>query len=458
MWKYLKMSKPLVKCKEIVERDRRVISQACRMAYYPLVVSKAEGTRIWDVDGNEYLDFLSGAAVTNIGHCHPEVVKAIEDQAHRLIHNTLGYSYYELPVTLAEKLICLTPGKFSKRVSFSLSGSDANDGAMKLARAATGRPKILSFLGSYHGTTYGALTLSGVGLNMKRRLGPLVPDVYHVPYADCYRCYFGLEYPSCNMRCIEYIKTVLEMLIPPDETAAFILEPIQGDAGVVIPPREFWSKIKRLCEEHGILFMDEEVQTGFARTGKMFAIEHWGIEPDAVISAKPVASGLPLGIIVSRSEFMERWAVPAHLFTTQANPVVCAAAVATINVIERDNLVDRACRMGEIAMKRFTEMKDRFDLVGDVRGRGLLIGVDLVKDRETKVPARKEAMKVAWRAWEKGLVMISFGRHGNVLRVAPPLTIGEDELETALGIVEESIADVTKGRVPDSVLKGMSAW
>lgn len=452
------MSKPLVKCKKIIERDRRVISQACRMAYYPLVVSKAEGTRIWDVDGNEYLDFLSGAAVTNIGHCHPEVVKAIEDQAHQLIHNTLGYSYYELPVVLAEKLIRLTPGEFSKKVSFSLSGSDANDGAMKLARAATGRPKILSFLGSYHGTTYGALTLSGVGLNMKRRLGPLVPDVYHVPYADCYRCYFGLEYPSCNMRCVEYIKTVLEMLIPPDETAAFILEPIQGDAGVVIPPREFWSEIKRLCEEHGILFMDEEVQTGFARTGKMFAIEHWGIEPDAVISAKPIASGLPMGVIVSRSEFMERWTAPAHLFTTQANPVVCAAAVATINVIERDNLVDRACRMGEVAMKRFAEMKDRFDLVGDVRGRGLLIGVDLVKDRETKVPARKEAMKVAWRAWEKGLVMISFGRHGNVLRVAPPLTIGEDELETALGIVEESIADVTRGRVPDSVLKDMSAW
>jgi 4-aminobutyrate aminotransferase len=452
------MLKPLVKCKKIIERDRRVISQACRMAYYPLVVSKAEGTRIWDVDGNEYLDFLSGAAVTNIGHCHPEVVKAIEDQAHQLIHNTLGYSYYELPIVLAEKLIRLTPGEFSKKVSFSLSGSDANDGAMKLARAATGRPKILSFLGSYHGTTYGALTLSGVGLNMKRRLGPLVPDVYHVPYADCYRCYFGLEYPSCNMRCVEYIKTVLEMLIPPDETAAFILEPIQGDAGVVIPPREFWLKIKRLCEEHGILFMDEEVQTGFARTGKMFAIEHWGIEPDAVISAKPIASGLPMGVIVSRSEFMERWTAPAHLFTTQANPVVCAAAVATINVIERDNLVDRACRMGEVAMKRFAEMKDRFDLVGDVRGRGLLIGVDLVKDRETKVPARKEAMKVAWRAWEKGLVMISFGRHGNVLRVAPPLTIGEDELETALGIVEESIADVTKGRVPDSVLKEMSAW
>ena len=452
------MSKPLRRCREVVERDRAVLSQACRMAYYPLVVSRAEGSRIWDLDGNEYLDFLSGAAVNNVGHCHPEVVKAIGDQAKRLIHNTLGYSYYELPVTLAERLVRLTPGRFPKRVAFSLSGSDANDGAMKLARIATGRPKILSFLGSYHGTTYGALTLSGVGLNMKRRFGPLVPEVYHVPYADCYRCYFGLEYPSCGLRCVEYIRTLFEMLIPPEEVAALIAEPIQGDAGVVIPPREFWPEVKRLCEEHGILLMDEEVQTGFARTGKTFAIEHWGIEPDAVISAKPIASGLPMGVIVSRKELMESWSTPAHLFTSQANPVVCAAALATLDIIERENLAERARRLGEATMKRFREMKERFDLIGDVRGRGLLIGVDLVRDRETREPARKEAMKVAWRAWERGLVMISFGRYGNVLRIAPPLTIGEDELEAALGIVEASIEDVVAGRVPDSVLREMSAW
>lgn len=452
------MSKPLRKCREVVARDREVISQACRLAYYPLVVSKAEGTKIWDVDGNEYLDFLSGAAVTNIGHCHPDVVKAIRGQARRLIHNTLAYSFYELPVLLAEKLIRLTPGDFPKRVSFSLSGSDANDGAMKLARAATGRPKILSFLGAYHGTTYGALTLSGVSLNMKRRLGPLVPEIYHVPYADCYRCYFGLDYPSCGLRCVEYIKTLFEMLIPPDEVAAIILEPIQGDAGIIVPPKEFWPEIKGLCEEHGILFIAEEVQTGFARTGKMFAIEHWRVDPDAIISAKPIASGLPMGVIVSRKELMERWSVPAHLFTSQANPVVCAAAVATLGVIEREKLVERARLLGEVAMERFMEMKDRFDLIGDVRGRGLLIGLDLVTDMEKKEPARKEAMKVAWRAWEKGLVMISFGRHGNVLRIAPPLTIAEDELETALGIVESSIEDVSEGKVPDSVLDEMSAW
>ncbi|MFQ6052746.1 MAG: aspartate aminotransferase family protein [Candidatus Bathyarchaeia archaeon] len=452
------MSRPLKRCMEVVDRDREVISPASRIAYYPLVVSRAEGCRIWDLDGNEYLDFLSGAAVNNVGHCHPRVVEAIEAQARRLIHNTLGYSYHELPVALAERLVELTPGRFPKRVAFGLSGSDSNDGAMKLARAATGRPKIVAFLGSYHGTTFGALTLSAISLKMRRRLGPLVPEVYHVPYADCYRCYFGLEYPGCGLRCVEHIRTVLEMLIPPDEVAAFILEPIQGDAGIVIPPEEFWPEVKGLCEENGILFMDEEVQTGFGRTGRMFAVEHWGVEPDAVLSAKPLASGLPIGVIVARRELMESWPAPAHLFTTQANPVVCAAALATLEVIKRENLLERAQRRGEEAMKRFREMEERFDLIGDVRGRGLLIGVELVEDRETKEPARKEAMKVAWRAWERGLVMISFGRYGNVLRVAPPLTIEEEELEAALGIVEASIEDVVKGRVPDSVLQEMRAW
>ena len=452
------MSKPLPKSMELVSRDREVLSPASRITYYPLAVSRAEGSRIWDLDGNEYIDLLSGAAVNNVGHCHPEVVQAIKVQAGRLVHNTLAYSYYELPVILAEKLVQLTPGAFPKRVAFSLSGSDANDGAMKLARAATGRTKIISFLGSYHGTTFGALTLSAITPKMKRRLGPLVPGVFHVPYADCYRCYFGLEYPSCSLRCLEYIQTLFDMTIPPDEVAAFILEPIQGDAGVVIPPDEFILEIKELCEENGILFIDEEVQTGFARTGMMFAVEHCAIVPDAIIAAKPIASGMPMGVIIAKKEVMEGWSAPAHLFTTEANPVSCAAALATLDIIEKDRLADRAQRLGQTVTKRFIEMEEGLDLIGEVRGKGLLIGVDLVRDRKTKKPARQEAMKVCWRAWEKGLIMISFGRYGNVLRIAPPLTISEDDLESALGIVEASIKDVMKGDVPDSVLIEMDAW
>jgi len=452
------VSRPLVKCHEVVARDRAILSQACRLAYYPLVVDRASGARIWDLDGNEYIDFLSGAAVTNIGHCHPMVVKAIEDQTKRFIHNTLGYSYYELPVKLAEMLVNLTPGRFKKRVSFSLSGSDANDGAIKLARSATGRQKVVSFLGSYHGTTYGALTLSASALGLKRRLGPFLPEVYHVPYADCYRCYFKLEYPDCGLQCVEYMRTLFRLLIPADEVAGIILEPIQGDAGVVIPPREYWPEVKEICEDNGILFIAEEVQTGFGRTGRMFAIEHWNVEPDAIISAKPVASGLPMGVIISKAELMETWSPPAHLFTTEANPVVCAAAIATLDVLEREKLVSRAADLGEAVVKRFEEMKQRFNLMGEIRGKGLLIGVELVRETKNRTPARSQALKVCWRAWEKGLIMISFGRYGNVLRIAPPLTIGRDELEKALEIVEESIEDVAKGKVSDSVLKEMSAW
>lgn len=428
------------------------------MAYYPLAIERGEGSRVWDLDGNEYIDFLTGAAVNNIGHCHPEVVKAVREQSEKFIHNTLGYSFYELPVLLAEKLASLTPGRFSKRVSYSLSGSDANDGAIKLARSATGRQKIVSFLGSYHGTTYGALTLTASALGLKKRLGPLLPEVYHIPYADCYRCYFGLEYPDCGLHCIEFIESLFKILIPPEEVAAFILEPIQGDAGVVIPPKEFLLEVKRLCKENGILYVDEEVQTGFGRSGKMFAIEHYGIEPDVLIAAKAIASGLPMGVLISRSELMEEWAVPAHLFTAEANPVVCAAALATINVIERERLFEKACETGERIKERFKEMEESLEIIGDIRGKGLLIGVDLVKDAKSKSPARQEAMKICYRAWEKGLIMISFGRFGNVLRIAPPLNIKPNELEKALDIIEESIVDVVEGRVPDSVLGEMSAW
>jgi len=450
--------KPIERCKALIARDREIISPATRISYFPLAVSRAEGSKVWDLDGNEYLDFLSGAAVTNIGHRHPRVVQAIREQLERFIHNTLAYTYYEVPALLAEKLAEITPGRFPKRVAYGLSGSDANDGAIKLVRSATRRLRILSFLGSYHGTTLGALTLSGISLNMRRSLSPLVPEIYHVPYPDCYHCYLGLQYPDCGLACVEYIRELFRILIPPEETAAFILEPIQGDAGVVIPPSEFWRELRALCDDHGILLVDEEVQTGFGRTGRWFAIEHWGIEPDVILTAKAIASGMPLSAIISRSELMETWSVPAHLFTAEANPLCCAAALATIEVLEEERLPERAERVGRTALKRLGEMMEDHDLIGDVRGRGLLIGVDLVRDRKTREPAREEALKVSWRAYEKGLILISFGRFGNVLRIAPPLTVSEKELEEGLGIVEESIDDVEKGKVPDEVLKQMTGW
>jgi len=440
----------------VVEEDKRYISPSMRIAYYPLAVAKAEGAKVWDVDGNEYIDFLCGAAVTNIGHRHPRVVSAIKEQCDKFIHNTLAYSYYELAVELAKKLGEITPGSFPKKVAYGLSGSDANDGAIKLARSYTGRTKIIAYLMSYHGTTYGAISLSGITLRMRRRLGPFLPEIYHVPYPDCYRCLFKLSYPECGLHCLDYIETLMETIIPPEETAAVFIEPIQGDGGVIVPPDEYLPRLQKLCRDHGILFVDEEVQTGFCRTGRWFAANHWNLEPDIMIIAKAFASGMPISALIAKDEIMDSWEAPAHLFTAEANPLSCAAALATIGVMEEERIAERAERMGEYAMKRFREMMDEHELIGDVRGKGLLIGVDLVKDRRTKEPAREETLKVDWRCWEKGLILIHFGK--SVLRIAPPLTISQEELDRGLNIIEEAITDVEKGRVPDEVLKLMIGW
>ncbi len=448
--------KNIARCEQIAAEDAKYLSPVVRIKYYPLVVARCEGSKVWDVDGNEYIDFLSGAAVTNVGHRHPKVVQAIKEQCDKFIHNTLVYCYYELAIELAKKLVQITPGSFPKKVAYGLSGSDANDGAIKLARSYTGRKKIIAFLGSYHGTTYGALSLSAITLRMRRKLGPFLPEIYHVPYPDCYRCPFKLEYPNCGLYCLDFIEKLLDTVIPPEEVAAMILEPIQGDAGVVIPPDDYLPKLAELCRSHGILFIAEEVQTGFGRTGKWFAIQHWGVEPDVMIMAKAIASGMPLSALVARSEIMDSWEAPAHVFTTEANPLCCAAALATISVIEEEKLYERAARLGEHAMKRFREMMEEHELIGDVRGKGLMIGVDLVKDRKTKEPATKETLKVDWRCWEKGLILIHFGK--SVLRIAPPLTISEEELDRGIDIIEEAIADVEAGRVPDEVVKKMVGW
>lgn len=445
-----------MRSKEIVERDHRVLSPALRLKYYPLVVARARGAKVWDVDGNEYIDFLSGAAVTNVGHNHPKVVEAISRQLQEFIHYASLYMYYELPVKLAEELAKITLGNFPKRVAYGLSGSDANDSAIKYARAFTRRPKIISFFNSYHGQTYGATSLSAVTIRMSRRIGPLLPEIYHVHYPDCYRCPFKLECPECGYYCIDYIEKMFKVLIPSDEVAGIFVEPIQGDAGVIVPPELYHRKLKELCEKYGILFVAEEVQTGFARTGKWFAMQHFGVNPDLTIMGKAIAAGMPLSALIGKGEIFESMEGSMHFYTTQAHPLSCAAALANIEIIREERLAERANRLGGIAMKRFSEMMEKHELIGDVRGKGLLIGVDLVKDRGTKEPARKEALKVDWRCWEKKMILTHFG--ASVLRIAPPLTISEEELEKALTIIEEAITDVEKGKVPDSVIQQMAGW
>lgn len=446
----------LEKCLAIVNADKEVLSPASRMPYYPLAVASGHGSTVVDADGNEYLDLLASAAALNTGHAHPKVVKAVQEQVARFIHYTPAYMYHEPLVRLAEALVRVTPGNFPKQVAFGLTGSDANDGAIKLARAYTGRPKIISFIRSYHGSTYGSITLSAISLNMRRKIGPLLPEVEHIPYPDCYRCPFGLTHGSCGTQCLEYVRFAFANYIPPDEVAAVIMEPIQGDAGIVVPPVEYVKGLVELCREHGILFVSEEVQQGFGRTGRWFGIEHFGVEPDMLILGKAIASGMPLSALVAKKEIMQAWEAPAHLFTTGGNPVSCAAALATIEVIEEENLVERSRTLGEQAMARFKEMAQRYGLIGDVRGRGLSIGVDLVTDRNTRERAYKETAKVCYRAWEKGLLLSFFSN--SVLRIQPPLVITDAELERALGIIDEALADVTAGRVPDEVLETVKGW
>lgn len=440
----------------IIERENRTMSYTTRVPYYPLVVDKARGAIVTDIEGNEFIDFLSSAAVINTGHNHPRVVKALNDQINKFIHYTPAYMYHEPHIKLAEKLTEITPGSFEKRVAFGLSGSSSVDGAIKAARCFTKRNKIISFLRSYHGTTYGALSVSGYGTEMRRKMEPLIPEVEFILYPDCYRCLSNQEYPSCNLTCLRYFENLLETVIPSDEVAAIILEPIQGDAGIIIPPQEYYDRLMQICRNNGILIIADEVQTGFGRTGKMFACEHFGIEPDIIVMGKAIASGMPLSAIVARKEIFESWSAPVHFFNTAGNAISCSASLATIDVINDEKLIDNANVQGMYIMDRFKLLMERHECIGDVRGEGLLIGVDIVKDRKTKERDVDKTAKICWRCWEKGLILAFFS--GSVLRVAPPLCLSREEAEKAMDIIEEAIAEVEEGIVPDEVLEQIKGW
>lgn len=444
------------KCLKLVKDDEKIISPSSRMPYFPLVIKRGYGAVIEDIDGNEFIDLLSSAGALNAGHSHPKVVEAIVNQVKNFIHYTPVYSYHEPLVKLANDLAEITPGDFKKRVAFGLSGSDANDGMIKLARSYTGRSKIISFIQAYHGATYGAISLSALSLNMRKKIGPLLPDIHHIPYPDCYRCIFGQKEESCNMECLKQLEIAFEYYIPAEEVAAVIMEPIAGDAGLIVPPKKYVEKLYDICKENGILFVSEEVQQGFGRTGKWFGVEHFDIVPDAVILGKSIASGMPLSAIVAREEIMMAWEAPVHVFTTAGSPSSCSAALATIEVIKEENLIEHARELGEYAKERFNRMKEKYELVGDVRGLGLSIGVDLVKDRNTKEKAKEAAAKICYRCWEKGLILTFFAT--NVLRVQPPLVITKEQMDRAIGIIEEAIVEYLAGEIPDEVLEIAKGW
>ena len=435
----LKTPIPGPKARAIIERDAAHVSPSYTRDY-PFVIARGEGAVVEDVDGNRFLDLAAGIATNSTGHSHPDVVKAIVDQAQKFLHMSGTDFYYEPQVRLAEEIGEIAPIEGSVRSFFSNSGAEAIEAAMKVARYHSKRPFLIAFLGSFHGRTMGALSLTASKAVQRRGFGSTTaPGVFHAPYAECYRCPAGLKPETCQAECLEYLEDrVLIHLVSPEEVAAIVIEPIQGEGGYLIPPRQFHERVQALARRHGILIIADEVQSGMGRTGKMFASEHFGLRPDIVGMAKGIASGLPLGVTAARSDVME-WPPGAHASTFGGNPVSCAASLATIRLL-RDHLVGNAAVVGARLLDRLMAIADKHPTIGQVRGKGLMIGIEFVKDRATKqrAPAVRDA--VVHEAFRRGLLVLGCGR--NTLRLAPPLVLSKSQADTAVEILDEVIATV----------------
>lgn len=432
---------PGPKARDLLKRDLSALSQSA-VRWYPLVAESGQGCIVKDVDGNEFIDFNSGIAVLNVGHSHPRVVAAIKTQADKLIHYSYTDFYYEPIIRMGEELTKITPGTHQKRVFFGNSGAEAVEAAMKLARWHTRRQLFLAYGSAFHGRTMGALSLTASKTVQRRHFFPLVPGVSHVPYPYCYRCPLGLTYPDCGIKCADFIEEeVLQKSSPPEDTAAMFVEPIQGEGGYVVPPPEYFQKLKKILDRYGILLVDDEIQSGMGRTGKWCAIEHWDIVPDIVCFAKAVGSGLPLGAMVSRADLMD-WEEGSHATTFGGNPVACSAGLEVINVIREERLLENATKQGMYLMKRLKEMQEDQELIGDVRGKGLMVGAELVKNRKTKEPASEEAKETITKCFKRGLAIITSGK--STIRFAPPLIVDRELLDAGLDLFEEVIKEVAK--------------
>ncbi len=433
---------PGPKAREIVERDHALISPSFGRAY-PLVIKSGLGSIITDVDGNEFIDMNAGLAVCSVGHKNSKVVAAIKEQVDRFLHYSYTDFYYESYVDLGETLHALIPGDFNKKFFYGNSGAESIEAAIKLARWHSRRQGILAYIGSFHGRTMGAVSLTGSKPAQRRYFSPLVPGVEHIFYPYCYRCPFNLECPNCGFRCVSYIDDYLfHKFVPPEEVAMVVAEPIQGEGGYVVPPKGYFRELKKLLDEHGILLAMDEVQTGIGRTGKWFGIEHFDAVPDIVCMAKGIAAGLPLGVTASRADLMD-WTPGSHASTFGGNPVSCAAAQAVIGVIKEEKLLENAEKQGSYIMKRLKESMDDHPMMGDVRGAGLMVGIELVKDKETKEPAREETVDVMMRCFRKGVAIVNCGV--STIRMMPPLVITRDLVDASLEIFLECLGEVEAG-------------
>ena len=438
----------------IVERDKAVIAPCSRLAYFPLVIEKASGAVITDVDGNEYIDFLSSASSLNMGSNNPVVTDAIKAQLDRFSQFAIAYTYNERTVEYAERLTSVFPGGVKAKIAFGNCGSDGNDAAVKFARAYTGRQKIIVFINGYHGNTYGSSTMTTCSTKMHEKMGPFLPEIYAFPF-------FGNDVPDdvCERDCVSAIETAFSTWLPANEVAAVVIEPIQGDAGILPAHPIFMKMLYELCRKHGILFISEEVQQAFYRTGKFFSIEHYDIVPDGIIMGKSIGGSLTLGAFMARDEIMDCLPAPAHLFTLGGNAAACAGGIAAFDLYRSPDFQQHLQDTIKTLWAEAEALKEKNpDLVQFVRGIGMSMGIGVCRTLEdgTKVPDPDATFKVLSRCYEKGLLVISLG--ANVLRIQPPLVITGEQLKKAFAIIDEAMADYRAGKIDDSVLSFRAGW
>lgn len=434
----IKTELPGPKAREWLKKDQKFISPSYTRSY-PAVLDRGEGVWVYDVDGNRFLDMTAGVAVLATGHSHKEIVRIAKEQIEKLIHMSGTDFYYPAEIMLAEKLAEIVPGAQNRKVFFGNSGAEANEAALKLSRYHTKRPYVIAFIGAFHGRTYGAMSLSGSKSIHHKGFSPLIHGIIHIPYPDPYRPPFGVPEGKVADAVIDYIENVVfKKLVDPEEISAVFFEPIQGEGGYIVPPQDFFKKLKELTNKYGILMVDDEVQSGMGRTGRMFAIEHFDVIPDVVTIAKGIASGFPLGVMVAKSSLMN-WDKGAHASTFGGNPVSCMAALKTIELLET-GLIDNAEKVGEYLFLNLKKLMDRYEFIGDVRGKGLMIGVDIVKDRKTKEYYPSLRDKIINEAFKRGLLMLAAGP--SAIRWSPALIVKKEEIDVALEIFEEALKKI----------------
>ena len=436
----IKVTPPGPKARAIIERDHSYVATTTKSA--PIVIKRASGSIVEDVDGNLLIDFASGISVLNVGHAHPKVVEAISKQAKEFTHFAGTDFYYEIQTTLAERLGSITPGSHKKKVFFSNSGAEANEAAIKVAKNHTKKQMFLAFLGAFHGRTQGALALTASKAKQRAGFFPTMPGVVHVPYAYCYRCPYKLQYPSCDLYCANIIEDVyMKTVAPPADTAGVFVEPVQGEGGYIVPPPGWLDRIAKIAKDHDILLIDDEVQSGFGRTGKMWAVEHSKAVPDILTMAKSMGSGVPIGAAVYRAD-MDFHDSGKHSNTFGGNPIACAASLATIDVIEDEDLIARSAKIGEHMAKRLDEMAERYEFIGERRGLGMMQATEFVADRRSKKPDPRLRDAITKDAYEHGLILLPCGESS--LRYIPALNIPRDVLDAGLDVLEGAFKRAAK--------------